>query len=133
MKMNFILGWIIALSAVLSHAEPTIDYADAEAVINEYFTALEQGDTQSLLQLMGPEEQANSDFLKTDPGYSSWLVNHYQGANFKITKRSRQNDFIAFDVLIDIGGDENVQERIILKSTSSNGTGPYKIIRRIEL
>ncbi|VAW83690.1 hypothetical protein MNBD_GAMMA16-1402 [hydrothermal vent metagenome] len=109
------------------------DSAQAEVVMNQYFTALAGGDIATLKVLLGGKLKAKRVLLLNNPEYTNYLVTTYANASFQILDiYSNSPNTVLIDVLISFGLEESIRKAYTLKhSTSSNTVMPYQIIGEV--
>ena len=61
----------------------------ARTLVSDYFAALMQGDTQTVLSLIGGEFLSSRQQLLENPEYSSYLSNNYLDASATVTGSSQ--------------------------------------------
>ena len=81
----------------------------AQKLVSQYLTALIQGDTKLLLDIIGGDLLESRRMLLKNPGYSSYLAEVYTGATASVTgSRQLTANRVAVDVLIEKAVDEQL-------------------------
>lgn len=76
----------ILLITVCTFGIGLCDTAEQDQLLSSYTQYLKSGDTQGLLSILGdPLLNRRKDQLQSNPSYSSFLVKHYDNANFQVT------------------------------------------------
>ena len=83
--MNFVIVFIVITGIFITHEALAID-ASLDATLNQYFTALKEGNIRTLSLLLSDELSQRRGRLLKNPRYSGFLKKHYEGAQFKVIR-----------------------------------------------
>lgn len=124
----FILFIFISIAVInYSHAASlTRDQLEADAIVNNYFSALTQGDTNTIKSLLGGDFLEKRKRLLDNPTYPEHLIGIYNNARIDITNNVISNDSITVDTVITLNSGETMNLKYILKKDSTRG-GRYTI------
>ena len=106
------------------------DSTQAEAVMNQYFTALVGGDVATLKTLLGGRLKAKRTPLLNNPEYAGYLATTHVNASFQIQRiHSTAPNTVSVDVLVSFSPDETIRKTYTLKrNASSTAAVPYRIV-----
>ena len=109
---------------------PLYNSTQAEAVMNQYFTALASGDIATLKTLLGGRLKEKRTPLLSNPEYAGYLATTHVNTSFQIQGiHSTAPNTVSVDVLVSFGPGETIYKIYTLKrNSSSNATVPYHII-----
>lgn len=83
--MNFVIVFIVITGIFIMNEALAID-ASLDATLNQYFTALKEGNIRTLSLLLSDELSQRRGPLLKNPRYSEFLKKHYEGAQFKVIR-----------------------------------------------
>lgn len=95
---------------------------EASAVVNQYFSALSNGDLTAIGKLLGPKLLKRRARLLSNPVYGSQLKKLYRNLNFEIKSKRVIDDLtvsVAVNVTYESGSKNNF--RFTLKKIDSSG------------
>jgi len=105
------------------HAELTFDQLEAKAVVDRYFDALKQGDTQTIQSLLDGDLLTEQKALLNNPMYPGHLISMYQVATFEvITLETFDDGSIAVDTNVIIDNEESMHTRYLLHRAPRENT-----------
>lgn len=91
----------ISIQAANVQADTVLVSSAAESVIDQYFTALTNGDIEAIRRLLGPDLLVKRERLLSNPTYSHSLIEHYSGASYSINgQKPLGNDQVMVRVVI---------------------------------
>jgi hypothetical protein len=110
---------------------PSSDSTRAEAVMNQYFTALASGDVATLRTLLGGRLKAKRTPLPDNPEYAGYLATTHLNTSFQIPGiHSTSPNTVSVDVLVSFSPDETIHKTYTLKRDASGNDAavPYQIV-----
>jgi len=123
-----ISGNAFAQSENLSSADST----QAEAVMNQYFAALANGDVANIKTLLGGKLKTKRMPLLNNPEYADHLATAHANASFQILNiHSTAPNTISVDAIISLNPDETIRKTYTLKRNASQATEPYRIVSEV--
>jgi len=118
-----------------SEHSPPFDGTQAEAVMNQYFTALASGDIATLKTLLGGRLKTKRTPLLNNPEYAGYLATTHVNASFQILDiHGTGPNTVSVDVLVSFSPDETIHKTYMLKrNTPSNAATSYRIVSEAAL
>lgn len=111
-----LLLWALSAAAA---ATPQITTSESEAVLYDYFFALQMGDLASLRNILGGALRAKSDRLLQNPDYAQELIRFYGDARFSITDfETRKSGRLIVSIEISSSPSERIRHRLTLERSS---------------
>lgn len=104
-------------------------FSQAEDLINQYHSALQNGDTQTILSLFGPDEQQANEFL-SEPRYQSLLIEEYQHSHLVIVGVEKQGLFYVVDYDIRLNPVGIISERALIRELAGEPGDGLKIFSK---
>ena len=98
-------------------------------MINQYHSALQNGDTQTILSLFGPDELQANAFLN-EPRYQSLLIEEYQHSNLVIVGVAKQGVFYVVDYDIRLNPVGIISERALIRELGGESGDELKIFSK---
>ena len=123
LSKTFCLAIMITIT-VMSYPKAAMlsgDQLEADAVINNYFTAQTQGDTGTIKLLLGGVLLEKRKRLLDNPTYPDHLIGIYSNARIEITNNVTGNDSITIDAVITLNSGETMNRQYLLKKDPSRG------------
>lgn len=121
-KLFFLV--ILVSMAFITHSKAASrsgDQLEANAVVNNYFNALTQGDTNAIKSLLGGDLFEKRKRLLDNPTYPEHLINTYSNARLELTNNVSGNDSITVDAAITLNSGETMNRQYLLKKDPSHG------------
>ncbi len=105
---------------------------DAQQLVERYHLALQSGDTQTILNLFGPEELQLHGYLK-EPRYQSLLAKEYHSSTLQILHKEQNGIFYIIDYVIQLDPVGTISERVLVKEITEGEGSQLKIFRKTPL
>ena len=83
--MNFVIVFIVITGSFIMNEALAINVS-LDATLQEYFSALKEGDVHTLSLLLSDDLSQRRDKLLKNPRYSGFLKKYYEGAQFKVIR-----------------------------------------------
>ena len=110
---------LIILSFSLVHIDSAVSKQNSNNVVAEYINALSTGDTETLKKCLGERLQQRRQKTLEDPSYSSFLIDYYSGATFRIIRETNEKKGRkSVDVEITFESNDILTIRLILNSSN---------------
>ena len=112
----------IQLASIVS-ADQTLDQLEAKEVIDRYFDALKQGDTQTIQNLLDGDLLTARKPLLNNPSYPDHLINVYKDMTYEITAlKALEDGVLAVDATINMNDQESREKQYLLHRVEREDT-----------
>ena len=117
----------IQLTSIVS-ADQTLDQLEAREVIDRYFDALKQGDTQTIQSLLDGDLLTARKPLLNNPSYSDHLINVYKDMTYEITAlKALEDGVLAVDTTIIMNDQESREKQYLLHRAERENTASKQL------
>ena len=112
MKVTLMACLLLVVAPVMS--APVLEKAilpdEAVAVIEQYFNALSEGDTNTIRSLLGPSLLKQRERMLQNPTYSTYLIKHYNNIQHTISVPQLLNDNTVA-IKVELSRDNTIQHK----------------------
>ena len=107
----------------IASAELTLDQLEAKEVVDRYFDALKQGDTNTIQNLLDGDLLTTQRALLNNPNYPQHLVEMYKDATYVITTTETTGDgYLMVAAEIRLNDEESMQTTYLLHRAARENT-----------
>ena len=122
---------LVALSLQLTSivsADQTLDQLEAREVIDRYFDALKQGDTQTIQSLLDGDLLTARKPLLNNPSYPDHLISVYKDMAYEITAlKALEDGVLAVDTTIVMNDQESREKQYLLHRAERENTATEQL------
>jgi hypothetical protein len=131
----FLMILLLALAPVgVAESDNEDEQIQAEIVMQNYYTALKNGDVNSLKSLLDGELLKKRIILLNNPTYPKYLKNTYQGSTFNIVEtRFISQGKVAIIAKFSLGNQQTLCRKFLLARDRTRDQTPFRIFSEIAL
>jgi len=120
--------FLSALGPIAIAAVDAEDPSAAQSVVDRYFQALSQGDTEALEELLGGRMWERTARRMINPNYSSFLQEQYASAHHSIEETRVLEDEGRVEVIVELSHPGTEPDIYTFVLQRSNEEDPYRIV-----
>lgn len=120
-RLTVVVIYMTLLCSTVATGETRLE-ENAQKLVSQYLTALIQGDTELLLDIIGGDLLESRRRLLQNPDYSTYLTDVYADATVSVTgSRQLTASSVAVDVVIEKAVDEQLGFTFLIQVVKSKG------------